>query len=119
MLSSSELAAIRADIANMLPDTCNILTAVETSDGQGGFTTTWGTAAGGTAVACRFDPARGGEQNSGAALQPYQGYIVTLPYTVTITTTQRIQHNGLTYAVISADKDKSWIASKRVYVEAV
>ena len=67
VLSAAELAVIRADIANMLPDTGFILEQAYTHDGMGGMTETWGTATGGTVV-YRLDPIRGRE-SEGTAYQ--------------------------------------------------
>ena len=44
---------MRAVVADMLPDTCNILSESITPDGQGGVTSSWGTVS--STVACRLD----------------------------------------------------------------
>jgi head-tail adaptor len=119
MLTNDELTAIRADVVRLLPDTCNLLTIVRTPDGQGGFTEAWGTATGGTAVPCRLDYVRGVKVVIGGALQPFSGWMLTLPYDATITTAYRVQHNSHNYAVIGEDVDKSWKASVRAPVEAL
>ena len=36
-LSAGELAQMRADVLNLLPDTCSILSVSYTSDGEGGL----------------------------------------------------------------------------------
>jgi hypothetical protein len=53
------------------------------------------------------------------ALQPFSGWMFTLPWNTAITTNYRISHNGNTYAVIGEDADKSWIASVRAPAERV
>jgi SPP1 family predicted phage head-tail adaptor len=117
MLTADELTAIRADVARLLPDTGYVLSLTQTSDGQGGFTETWGTA---TTTTYRLDPVRGQEQQAGAALQPYHTFTLTLPYSVTVTPAQRFQAaDGTRYAITSVDGAKSWKASTRATVEAL
>ena len=119
LINAGDLAYMRATINEMLPDTCSLLTLSQTSDGQGGYTETWGTAAGGTAVACRVDYLNGDERVFGNTLTPYTGWIVTLPYNKTVTEQYRIQHGGTLYNVTDVDSGKSWQASVRVAVEKV
>ena len=114
-----ELADLQDDLAaELLPDTCTILSVSYASDGQGGQVETWGTAA--ASVACRKDPLplRSGEGLSGAAVQPFHAWVFTLPADTTITNAHRIVHGGATYNVTSADPGKSWEACVRAYVEA-
>jgi hypothetical protein len=120
VLSAAELAAIRADVLTMLPDTGFVLESALTPDGMGGWTDVWGTATGGTVV-YRLDPVRGQESVAGAAVQPFHTFVLTLPYNATITASNRFQAtDGSTWAVKSVDEPgKSWIASVRAYVERV
>ena len=118
MPDSTELTRIRTDMqARLMPDTCNILEVTQTADGQGGFTDSWGTATGGTAVACRLDGVRGNEQYEGAAIRPYHTYVLTLPHDTTISGTNRVEVGSNTFNVTSIDTDKSWSACVRVYLE--
>lgn len=119
MLSSDELSSIRADIALMLPDTCNLLSASQSPDSYGGVTETWGTVTGGTAVPCRLDYKSGTRMLTGGAIQSYTGWMLTLPYSTTITTGYRVQHGGYTYTVKVVEDDKSWKASTRAQVERI
>ena len=118
MLTSSELAYMREAIEDLLPDTCNLLTVTESADGQGGFSQTWGTAS--SSVACRLDVVSGREQVAGGALQPYIKTMLSLPYNTTITDAYRVEHGGITYAVIAPpNNDQSWKAVARVELERV
>lgn len=117
MLNSSELATMRSDLLQLMPDTCNLLTVTNTSDGQGGYTQTWGTAIAG--VACRFDAKRVTEVLAAGAVEPYEHMIVTLPYDTVITPAYRIEHGGYTYNVIGVNIDQSWPICKRAEVEKV
>jgi SPP1 family predicted phage head-tail adaptor len=117
MLTTDELTAIRADVARLLPETGYLLSLTQISDGQGGFTETWGTA---TTTPYRLDPVRAQEQLSGAALQPYHTFTLTLPYSVTVTPAQRFQAaDGTRYAITAVDGSKSWKASTRATVEVI
>jgi SPP1 family predicted phage head-tail adaptor len=114
-MDTNELDRLRADLeADLLPDTCYILTKVRTSNGAGGWTTTTVTS---DTVACRLDPLRGREAVVAGVQQPFHGYMLTLPNGTTITTDQKVEVNGVRYNVISMDADKSWAASVRALVE--
>jgi hypothetical protein len=110
------LRAMREAIAELLPDTCYILTPTDTPDGMGGVTTSYGTSA---AIACRLDDKASPMQVTGGAIQIYAGMMFSLPYDTVIYTTDNILHNGIQYAVTGINDDISWQAVKRVAVEAV
>lgn len=117
MLTTAELTAMRADVAKMLPDTGYILSATRISDGQGGFTTTWGTA---STTAYRLDPIRGELIVDAAAPTGHHGYQLTVPYDTTIGTTNRFEDaGGNVYSVQAVDYGKSWPVSKRARLERV
>ena len=117
MLSTAELAAIRADVAGMLPDTGAILSVTRTPTATGGFTEAWGTA---STTAYRLDPQGGRMAQAGAALEPYHAFVLTLPYDAVITTADRFQDAaGRQYAVTGVDSVKSWAVSVRATVEAI
>lgn len=111
------LAAMREAIAQLLPDTCTVLSVTRTPDGMGGQSETWGTAS--ANVACRLDMKTGRELVTGEALQPYSYYMLSVPYNTAITTADRILHNSVTYAVTSANLNQSWQAVKRVQLERI
>lgn len=116
-LSLADLTEMRTLILDLLPDTCDILSVTKVSDGQGGMTSTWTTTTAG--VACRLDMQQGREQISGGALQPFTSFMLSLPYDTTITTTNRVAINDVTYAVTSVNNNQSWIAVRRVMLELV
>jgi len=116
-IDSTMLAAMREAIAELLPDTCSVLSKTSTPDGMGGQTTTWGTL---STVACRVDIQQGREQVAGGGVQAYVRTVLSLPYDTTITEAHRVYHGGVTYAVIEPpNTDQSWIAVKRVELEKV
>lgn len=116
-LSEFELDSMREDIESLLPDIGNILSVTTATDGAGGITETWGTLTVG--VACRLDAISGKEQLAGGAIEPFHRYVLTLPYSVVITSAHRFEHNSIEYSVISVDSDKSWATCTRAIVERV
>ncbi len=117
MMDAGELARLQADLAALLPDRCDLLTVTRTSDGAGGWSESWATAA--ANVPCRFDPLRGSEALVGAALQSRQVYTVTLPAGTTLTTASRLKRGTTSYAVLAVDGVKSWAGTLRAVVEAL
>ena len=115
MLPADELARLQSDIDALLPDTCTLLSPVETRGSDGSVLVTWGTAA--TSVKCRFDPLTGSEQTAAGAAQVFQGYRVTLPADTTVTTAYRVVKGGITYNIITADPGKSLAGSVRLLVQ--
>lgn len=116
-LSSAELAQMRADVLQLLPDTCSILAVTYTSDGEGGLTEAWGTAY--ANVACRLDFTSGVETNIGGAVNPYTRAKISLPYDTVLATTNRIYAGGYTYAITSINNGQSWNVSVRAELERV
>jgi hypothetical protein len=120
LLSDSQLEFMRDQIELTLPDTCTILSPTRASDGQGGWTDTWGTAS--ANVKCRLDASKKlaqSERLGGAALLPYSYWMLTLPHDTTIGTTYRVVHSGQTYNVEYEDSEKSWNACVRVLVTRI
>lgn len=115
MLPADELAQIRTDLEQTLPDAGTVLALTRTSDGQGGWSESW---AGTTSVSCRLDFISGAESVNNAAIVPYTRAIVTLPQNVTITTENRFSHSSGTYTVQSVNVG-SWLGVKRATVEKV
>ena len=120
-LTTAELASIRADIADLMPDTCIIIEVTNTPDNMGGFTAGTAAVTGGT-VSCRLDAKiintlRASEKIVAGAIQPFHQFILTVPYDTTITTENQVQKGTEVYNVISVDEDKSWVGAIRVMLE--
>jgi head-tail adaptor len=116
-MDNAELQRIRADIVDItLPDTCTILSKTDTADGMGGMTSAWGTAA--VNVKCRMDARGGRETLAGAAIQPYQQFVLTVPQATVITTANRVLYASEQYNILNVSAG-SWIACKRAIVERV
>lgn len=108
---------MRDQALDMLPDIGTILTKTQTSDGQGGFTTTWlGTAS----TDCRVDVKSGREQTEGGGWQSYQKTILTLPYNAVINTENRFTYGSNEYNVVwVSGTDRSWNVTVRCELEKV
>lgn len=118
-LTNAEIAQMRTDIAQLFPDTCNILSLTWTSDGAGGSSESWGTAAGGTAVPCRVDYLTGRESINAGALTPYQQAVISLGYAVTVTPANRIQVGANVFSIQAGNAGQSWKAVTRLTCELV
>jgi len=117
VVDTSMLAAMRSAISELLPDTCAILSLTSTSDGAGGQSESWGTV---TTVSCRVDVKEMRDIVSGGAVQSYIKTMLSVPYDTSITEVSRVEHGGITYAVVAPpNSDQSWIAVKRVELERV
>jgi len=119
MLTDGDLLYMRDALEELLPDTCNILTAAVAIDGQGAQIPVWGTAT--ANVPCRLDPSRkdNREYVTGGALQPFSYWQLTLPHNTSLSAEQRIEHGGQVYAVIGVDDGKSWTGTVRAMVVRV
>jgi len=116
-LTARELAQMQADIEDLMPDTCDILSVAYTSDGEGGMTEAWGTAL--ANVACRVDYRSGSEKMTGGAIQPYNKAVISLPYTTALTTKHRVKVDDFVWAVLSVNEGQSWDVVRRAELERV
>ena len=112
---ANELHDMRASVEELaLPDTCDVLALTRTSDGAGGWTEAWAVET--NNVKCRLDYHQGRELVASGALQPFQGFTLTVPYDTTLTVQNRITHGGKTYTVQSVSGG-SWRITKRAALE--
>lgn len=102
---------MRTTAGSALPDTAIIQAQTYNSDGGGGGTTVW--AATGT-VDCRYAPliARGDERETGERIEPYDEFVITLPFDTTVDTTNRIVIGSETFD-IQAVNNRSWNLTTR------
>jgi len=117
-LTARELAQMREDINDLLESTnttCDILSVAYTSDGEGGMAETWGTAT--ANVACRIDYRSGSEKMTGGAIQSYSKAVLSLPYTTTISTKNRVQIDACIWSVLSVNDKQSWDVVRRAALE--
>lgn len=116
-LSNSDLESMREELEAILPDTCHVLSVTRVSDGQGGFTETWGTAT--ANIACRIDPYRGSGQVTGEQIAEYHTFVATLPYGTTVTTAHRLEVDSVTYSITSVASGRSWPLDVRAWLEKI
>lgn len=124
MLNSADLEYMRSAVEQLFPDTCNILSLTQTSNGQGGFTETWGTATAG--VACRLDSASSKssflaqtQAITAGAIQEATQWMLSLPHDTTIDSNNRVEVSGYTFNVGAVDIGKSWNAEVRVSLDKI
>lgn len=121
MLSTSELASMRATIGQALPDTCVIRRNTPVSDGGGGTTDDWSNLA--TNVPCGIAPVAGGEApnrinaEAGGRIKDESTAIVTLPAGQNITEADRIVIGDQTFEVTLVRERAAWEISRRVEVK--
>lgn len=91
MITAAELTTMRSEAEALMPDECVVLRAVETSDGQGGWTSEWGTA--GT-YACSMAEGPymrfGAERVSAGQMTPVGIVFLSLPHDADVTAADRI-----------------------------
>lgn len=111
MLTSADVAKMRATAGSALPDTCVLMRNTLVSDGGGGYTETF--AAGGT-VSCRLSPQGGVERELGDRITPEADWVITLPPTTFIETDDRIMVAGGTFDVVAVRARANWEITRRV-----
>lgn len=116
-LTARELAQMREDIEDLMPDVCDILSVAYTSDGEGGMAEAWGTAL--ASVACRLDYRSGSEKMVGGAIQSYSKAVLSLPYATVISTNNRVKIDAYVWSVLSVNDKQSWDAVRRAELERV
>jgi hypothetical protein len=118
MLSAAELAQLRSDIADLLPDTCRIerMTIVNT----GGYAEeTWGTAV--VSAPCRFDPdsRRSDVETVADRDAGISRYIVSMLYNADLRDGDRLVYNGGTYELTELHTEHSLNGAVRARVSRV
>jgi len=121
-ITSSELAWMRDQMADMLPDTVVLKEVTRTADGEGGWSESWTPVVGGT-VSGRLDEAtrsiRDWQALVGEQVQLKSPYLLTLAYDAPIAPGQRVEIGGTTYAVIALWDEASWRVFKRAVVDVL
>ncbi len=112
MLSSTELAAIRATQQEALPDTCVVQSRAYTPDGQGGLE--GGDWQDGTRYACRLS-SRGvpKEYLEMAAIEGVQYWMVTLQHDAVVTREDRLKIGDRVMSIVGFASGGAWETAKR------
>lgn len=117
MTSTDDLAKIREEQNNLMPETVYIQHLTRVPDSAGGWTEVWQTT---TTTKGRIAPSQrqAGEIMQGGAMTAYGEYIVTLPYDTVLDQEDRLQINGVQYEV-KAVFERSEKTALRVLVSKV
>lgn len=114
-LTSAELTQLRADAADLLPGTCDIVRRTITND-QGHASESTATAV--SATPCRLDPASGrslegmiADQEKGKAY-----YMLTVGWNVDLRDGDQISFDSNTYRVVQLHDDHSYRMVRRALV---
>lgn len=114
------LANMRADVANLMPDTCVIKSPTYSTDPAYGWgTATFSPVASGT-VACRLDPL-GNQTTTQYAIaegvdSTRKRYRLTVPYDAPLAASYRVEINNTEYEVAQLDDDHSGRVLRRAIV---
>lgn len=122
LLSTAELAEIRATQLEALPDTATILRRALVADGRGGQVATYTAQA--ETVACRLsfedrDKPKMLDAVTSGRPEPQERFIVTLPHDASIEETDRLTINGATFEIVTSLAARSWETAKRLLVRRV
>jgi len=120
-LSDDQLAAMRDDVANLLPGTAVISSMTAVTDGAGGWSETWAAVSGGTVLA-RLDPVR--STGSGIITVPgREGLIVnfqlTTEWDAPLAVNRRVTIDGNVYEIVQLTDDHSWRVSRRALLSRI
>jgi len=120
VISAGDLAAMRATLTESLPDTCQRSRNAPTSDGAGGTTDVWTTAA---AVACRISPLsrsdRLAELQVADRIAAVNSWIITLPAGTDVTEKDRLLSGSRTFEVASVLGPRSWELAVRLLAQEI
>lgn len=118
-LTDGELAQLRGDLLETLPDTCDILRPTSAIGSDGYIDESWGTAVAG--AACRFDPVN--RHNTQALIAERESavaiYLVTLAYDTDIRDGDALRYNGSTYQLTNLWEAHSLRAVRRLEVSQI
>ena len=98
MFDEVEFTHLRQAVADLLPDSCNVLNIVATNN-AGRYTHSYGTIY--QDIACRFD----GTEDT---------YKVSLTYGTPVTSDNLLQYNNGLYSIVTVNADASWAIVSRL-----
>lgn len=116
MITAAELAEMRDDLEDSLPDLAVVKTQNWVSDGGGGGSTTF-TASG--TIPCRIAPVQNMEGTTGGRISPDSEYVVTLPFDAAVTTESMLTINTRNFSVTGMREPRSWEISRRIEAKEV
>jgi SPP1 family predicted phage head-tail adaptor len=110
MLSTTDLATMRATQAAALPDTATRTRSVQVPDGMGGYTASTST----TDYACRIAPTSGRELEIAARLTSAMTVTVTLSYDADVEAGDTLTVNSRVFQVVAVLQGATWMTALRV-----
>lgn len=114
ILTTEQLAAMKAVQNLNLPETAYVQRLTRTSDGEGGYTEAWNTV---TTTTGRIGEPKGEfEREIAGKIAVGMAYVITLPSNTEVLSTDQIQINSKNYKVHWSNKDKSQLTALRVIV---
>ncbi len=116
-ISAAQLATMRAQVSELLPDTCVLWSP--TSGSVVGGRPTPGSANAGT-VSCRVDPiAQRDATESDIAMREdtKRMYQLTVPHDTTIAENYKVVHGSVTYEILQFVNTHSWNVSVRAIIQ--
>ena len=118
-LSTLELAQLRSDADDYMPDTCDIQTVTRTVDAYGGWTEAWADTY--ETVSCRLAAltTTRPEGIDGSELGSFTRWLLAVPYNQTVDATMRVVHSSVTYEIEAVDDLQSHRASRHAYLRLV
>lgn len=117
-LSSQELTDMRVVADDFFPDTCTIQTVTAAVGAMGGLSDSFANTY--TGVACRLDPAGGGNETLvNEALEAESLWMLNIPYDQAISVTDRVIHSSITYEVRRVMDTHSYATIRRALLARV
>jgi SPP1 family predicted phage head-tail adaptor len=115
LVTAAELADLKAEQVDALPDTCVLKTKTATNTSTGRIYTEGGD----TTVACRVGPISREEQILAGRTGIVADAVIAFADSQAVTNGQRITTGGVTYEVIGPDVDRTWRTANTVRVKKV
>ena len=118
IVSDKLLSKIRKLNLRIMPDTATVYSPTSTSDGRGGWTTTW---TAGSSYSCRCRPASQHDRQQLAGGQAITDpiFVAVLPYDAALSEADRLQINEIDYEIVGWLGNKTYKVGTRVALKQV
>ena len=121
IVSDKLLSKIRKLNLRIMPDTATVYSPTSTSDGRGGWTTTW---TAGSSYSCRFRPASQHDRHDRQQLAGGQAisdpmFVAVLPYNAELSEDARLQIDEIDYEIVGWLGNQTYKVGTRVALREV